>query len=362
MTIELVVEEQPYSQFTSATINLSLDSLSSSFFFSAVSTENNALPFKGGEECTVLVEGDLVLTGSIEIVNVSYTGESHEITIEGRDRTGDLLDSDLTEISDIKSPISLADIIRKVTHSLDADINVIEQTKTKVFNEAEDIASPEPGQNAFEFIESFARKRQVLLTSDNAGDIIITANAETPINVTLQNILNSSSNNILEASVSYDTTNRFNKYVLESSLNPTSLNSAGDIDLISIASQRGGSIDDDIRLTRQRVILAENSSSTEQAILRSKWEANIRKARSRVYSAKVDGARNTTGSLWEINKIVTVIDVFAGIDSQMLINSVTFNLSEDGGLTTTLSLLNKDAYTLALNEPTAENLGDEFFS
>ena len=47
----------------------------------------------------------------------------------------------------------------------------------KAFSDAEDLASPEPGENAFAFIEKYAKKRQVLLTSDSSGRIVIDANS-----------------------------------------------------------------------------------------------------------------------------------------------------------------------------------------
>jgi prophage tail gpP-like protein len=91
---------------------------------------------------------------------------------------------------------------------------------------------------------------------------------------------------------------------------------------------------------------------------RNKWEYNIRKSRSQVYSATVHGFRNQTGNLWAINELINVEDEFAGINSRMLVNSVQFSLS-DGGRQTILSLIHKDAYTLTLPTQTSiDKLGE----
>jgi prophage tail gpP-like protein len=106
--------------------------------------------------------------------------------------------------------------------------------------------------------------------------------------------------------------------------------------------------------------MSEKSGSHVDLTERNKWEYNIRQARSRVYSATVHGFRNQTGSLWAINKTVSVNDEFAGINARMLINSVKFSIS-DSGKETVLSLVNKDSYTLELPTQTSiDQIGLKF--
>ena len=52
-----------------------------------------------------------------------------------------------------------------------------------------------------------------------------------------------------------------------------------------------------------------------------------------------------------------VNDIFAGISGEMLINAITFNLSVNEGSTTELSLIEKNAYQLTLEEPKAQTYG-----
>ncbi len=360
MSITIEVNGDQYENFLSASVNIRLDALTNTFAFTTTSQKKNPLPFLGGEPCKIFVDGEVVLTGFIEVVTVNYDTESHTIAVMGRDKTGDLLDSTLDKVQDITSTVTLKQLIEKVlTSSKLSNIKVVQADGLLIepFNPAEDKMNPEPGKSIFDFIEKYARKRQVLLTSNGDADIVITQSSGVVIPDTIQNIISSDQNNVLVSSVSYDTTGRFNTYKFVSSLSPIAANIAGVLDLESLVSQSGGTTDPEIRASRQMILIAETSSSDGQNNKRSQWEANIRKARGRVYSAKVKGFRNTSGDLWQINNLVSVVDDFCGINSQMLINTVSFNVDLNGGNTTTMSLLNKNAYTLSIAEPKNNEVG-----
>jgi prophage tail gpP-like protein len=352
--MNLEVNGVAYENFTAASAELRLDALSNTFAFEAVSVAGTPLPFKGGEACRVLIDDDPVVTGYIEVVDVNYDTRDHSISITGRDKTGDLLDSNISSLSDLRAPISLKGVIEQIIKHLEIDLTVIDNATPALFNAAEDLGAPEPGENAFEFIEGLARKRQVLLTSDSDGNIVITQATAVDSGAALQNIIGATDNNILSGTVSYDRTGRFNIYRFAATLNPIALLSAGQTDLAELVDQGDGITDADIRTGRQLVLIAEGPSSKDENNRRATWEANIRRARGRVYSVTVAGHRHAgfTGKLWTINTLVTVKDEFADIDAQMLINSVSFNFDQ-GGRTTTLTLVEKDAYTLALAEPEA---------
>lgn len=385
--IELEVDNKTFSGFISGYVSIRLDALSNTFSFSTTSQEGAPLPFRGGEACKVRVEGKLVLTGFIEVVSVDYSDTSHTITISGRDKTGDLLDSTIDQfsdeeinlttktvglpllpeipgisrvrtISDVRAPITLVQVIQLVLNQLKLEILVIQAVfGLKPFQKAEEIFSIRPGENAFRFLEKLAKKRNVLLSSDEEGNIVITKSSGDFVNATLQNIVGSTTNNIKVGSVSYDTTGRFNFYESLSSLNPVALNFAGSPDLAALVNQSGGAFDDEIRISRQLVFAADAAYSSGQNIERAEWEANIRKTRGRVYSVDVRGYTNKTGALWKANTVVDVKDDFAGINDQMLINQVDYKLDLGGGSITTLGLVDKDAYTLSITKPKAEPAG-----
>jgi prophage tail gpP-like protein len=343
-----------YSGWTTANASLKLDALSNVFHFVATAQDGKPLPFRGGESCSILADGERILTGSIEVVNVDGDSGSHTISIDGRDKTGDLVDSKIASLSDIRAPMTLQAIIQLVILHIGSTIAVIDLSGAPSFDSVQDLAAPEPGQDVWDFIEGLARKRQVLLTSDAYGNVVITRSSGLVIPATLQNLVNDNTNNVLTYAVSYDNTGRFNRYNIIGQLNPITINSAIVSTNESITHQVGVVTDTDIDPGRQFALLSENAVA--DPVDRAKWEMNIRKARSRVYSATVAGFRNQTGNLWNVNEIVTVNDDYAGINSRMLINSVQFTNNADGR-ETTLSLVDKNAYTLELEEPTTDKVG-----
>ncbi len=359
MSMSISVNGEAFENFTSASATISLDSVSGSFNFQAVSTDGQPLPFSNGDACKILVDGQAIIDGFVEKFDYSYSAASHKIVISGRDKTADLVDSTIKGIK-LSPPISLVQAIQAVISDIGASIEITKDTFLLIddFNKAEEKINGSVGQNAFEFCEKLARKRQVLLTRD-VGKLKITRGSGIDSGAAVQNMINSTndSNNILSASVSFDTTERFSDYIVKSQMNPVAANFSGTTPASQVTQQSGKASDENIRAGRQLVIKAENASSNEQAQKRATWSANIRKARGRVYSCVVDGFKNSAGNLYQPNQLIQVSDEFAEINAKMLLNSVQFSFDVDEGSTSTLSFVDSNAYTLELEEPQVEKIG-----
>lgn len=346
--VRLEVNGVQYDNFVSASCNLNLDALSNSFNFEAAVTDGRALPFKGGEECKIYVDDEPVLTGYIEIVQVNYSSDEHTVTISGRDKTADIVDSTLNQLSDIRGQnLTLKSLIEIVIGDLGLNLSVVDEVNPEPFTGAEDIASPEPGENAFEFIEKYARKRHVLLTSNANGNIVITSNQGVMADGAIQNIIGATDNNVIKSTFTFDISERFNIYKMVSNLNPTALNLAGDVDLASVASQGGGVSDNNIRQGRQLILSSEASYSNAQCEERAKWEADVRRARGLEYSVDVDRFRvgGDSGDLWQLNRLYQIVDDFVGKIEPMLCNRIEFSFSVETGSRTSLQFVGEKAYT-----------------
>lgn len=360
--MKLEVSGVEYTDFTSLNAALHLDALANVFTFEAAAPNVSQLPFKGGELARVIVDGEPVLTGYIEIVGGGYDSQGHGITYQGRDRTGDFLDSMLDDIGDLVSPISLKSIIETAIKNIGSNLKVIDNVNPPLFKEAQDIAAPEPGDNAFDFVEFLARQKQVLLSSNSDGDIVIEKVPGGDSNGALQNIQGAANNNIISADFTYDETERFGVYKFVSSLNPITLNKTNKTSISTIVSQKGSIIDTDIRIGRQFVAISESMFGDDDNGDRALWEANIRKARGRVWSGTVQGYRpGPNFDIWRPNRLVTIVDEFADINTKMLINTVNFSLDPQDGRLTTLTLIDQNAYTLELEDPTVQELGNQLF-
>lgn len=354
--ITLQVNGIDYSNFTSAMVSKSLDELSGQFEFYARTDSKQVFPFAAGDECTVNVDDELFLTGFIEILHSSYDDSSHEVTIAGRDRLADLIDSTVGEDVEIKGGLSLKSVIEKIISTLGTDITVEDDVgDLQNFSEDEKI-SIEIGTSYFDACEQYARKRQVLLTGTPEGNIRITRGGTEESGFSLINSKTlGNTSNIKSASFTQDFSGRFNTYNVRSALNLTTLNFGGETSVENIASSAGDAVDTDIRSTRVLNMLAEKASSKQQSKERAVWQANINRARSLSYSATVFQHSNiNNGQVWSLNTLVSVDDDFSGCHGKLLLSSIRFVTSVEDGNVTDLGFVNKDAYQLEASEPVAQ--------
>ena len=351
----LQVKGKKYEGFTELGFDRSIEFASGTFTFVATLEKDEKLPFKVQDECQIIFQDIPVLTGFIERMVFEYSANTHSVSIEGRDKTADIVDSTIVGNVDLKAPISLEQVIRDVVGLIGADINVINLVDgLKDFDENELVVA-EIGDNAFEFIEKYARKRGTLLSTNGRGEILIVRGGDVALTGALINQINGRRNNVKAGSISYDLTNRFNKYVVRSQGNPSSTELLGEIggDILeagegfaSFESTEGEAIDSVIRSSRVMELQAESVSVNQTAQERAEWESNIRRARSIVYSATMANLNSVPGQIFVPNVLIQVIDEFTDINSQMLIRRVIYNFSNSGGTTVNLELVPRDAYTL----------------
>jgi prophage tail gpP-like protein len=350
--IRLVVNGVEYVDWTAADVSMRLDALSRTFGFEAVGVAAGRLPFEGGEPCEVWVDGEKVLTGSIELVNMTCDANEHRIDVQGRDLTGDFIDSDVSVIDELNTDgLTLKRIIEIVLAHIGSTLSVVDNAAPKAFNIAEDGISPEPGDNAFDYCETLARKRQVLLTGNAHGNVVIDNNVGLMVDGVLQHRAGDPTNNVTRCELSKDSTGRFNLYYLTSQLNPLAIQHAGDIPNAAIVEQTGATTDDRIRLGRQMVLVSESMYSAAEAEARVWWEYLARWARSFLYVATVVGFRHQGGELWEPNTIISVDDEYANIDARLLVAAVRFAENSTDGAVTELTCLRGNAFAAAPAEP-----------
>lgn len=360
--IILVVEGKAYEQFTEASVSFSMDTFARQFRFLATGSGGNPLPFKGGEACNIYIDEvipkNIILKGFIDIVDINYDAKSHSIEVSGRGRAADIADSTI-DVLEITTDISLAGAIAVVIGHLESDVSVVDLVPgLALFNASEDQIGAS-GKNAFEFIEELARKRQVLLNESGTGNIEISRARTVKYSQKLQNLIIDNGNNIKSANVTYDLTSVYKTYIARSSQNATALSNSGSSDLDQVVDQSGRSISDNVRKGRQFSFIAEKASSNDQLEDRVKWESNIRRARSRIYNAVFVGHKTQFGENWQVNKLISLNDEFAGISEDMLVNSITFIQSMEGEIVH-LGLIDKNAYTPKPADGLSETVGNDF--
>ncbi len=384
MTLTLEVEGQEYDNFISARVGFSMREGSGTFSFKAASSTVTSFPIQVGNTVRVLADNVNVLTGFVDAINIRFDDESHDIAIEGRSKTSDIIDSSLDELN-FTAPISLEAIVEKIVEKVftpfvvqqgftvapqaplvvGGTLNVINQVPDLEDFKKGELIAVEAGQNAFELIEQYCRKKQVLITTNADGDIVLTRNAENDTGLKLINIANSNENNITRGFMSVDTSRRYNSYKVKSQTNMSAFNfSGGSTDAKQASDKTGEVIDDSIRSSRKIVFVSENAEDDANAIQRATWEANIRRTEGFVYEATVFGHTNDNGLPWAVNELIRVTDQFADIDALLLIERVDMSYDKVKGSVTDLSMAAQDAFKVELSEPTNQektsSIGDLF--
>lgn len=358
MSLKVRLNGQDYTDFLGAAVARSMETAATAFTFTSTANPDNLFPIKNGDKVEILADGFTVCVGFVEDVSVSYDAGSHTITIKGRSLLADFVDSTVGDIKEFEGQVNLQDIIRTVLDSLGlTNIKIINEAGTIENFSASDITSAETGQNAFDFIELYARKRQVLITTNGDGNLVIARAGNITLPARLKNTVGSNDNNILSATLRNNQADNFNTYIASSQLNPANLAPGSNAKFIT--EQSAARFNTFIRNTRRLEFNAEESSDSFTLHDRAGWEANIRLARAKTYTAKVQG-HSADDVVWEPNRLHRIDDDFTETHALLLLKSVTYNYDLQGGSTTMLGFTNKFAYTLKVQETARDANTNEF--
>lgn len=363
MALAIKVNGQDLTFFQEAKVVKSLETLCGAFTFKSTANSDNLFPLRVNDSVEIIADGVTILNGFIETLQVDYSASNHVITVSGRDKLSDLIDSTVGETKEFIGNVTLINVARRILDDLDlTSIEIINNAGDISPFEASEVTSAEIGQGAFTFLELFARKRQVILTSDEQSNLVLLRAGSENAPLKLKNKRQSVDNNILSANVSINNNQRYRSYIAQSQLNPRNLEAF--FTAQDIAGQTGNATDNDIRQSRIYEFNSEESDTIESLNQRANWESNIRRARSFNYSATVQG-HTFNGQIIRPNQIIQVLDEFCNIDAQLLIKNVEYAYSLSGGSVTKIVVTYKDAYTLQAEQDRRDairnNQGDGFY-
>jgi prophage tail gpP-like protein len=394
--MKLIVGDRTYSNFTEASIKMRFDALCSSFMFHTAGSEiaSSLRNIRVGDSCQVTVSDVLVLTGYIEKRKETGAAGAHDLVLEGRDKTVDLLESQIGTLSDINPPMTLRNVTSQVLRHIagresfqdvlafddeGGEINVEDQTGLRVtrdaqherarvvrpdfltglpddygaisaFNAKVDRLVPEPGDLAFSYLEKLARKRQVFFTTAPDGTLLVVnpAYPNTAKGARVVNQYFGEQNNVINYARTLDNTKRFRTYITTSQ-GSSVVNQSLAPD--AIATVKGEVEDGAIRVGRQFVLEGEQTWGRDDNQNRIIWEQNIRRTKSDEYRAQVKGFQYAPGKNWPVGQLVSVQDEVVGINEQRLLTEVEFKVNLKQGRVTNLMFLPRDAFSLTLTGP-----------
>ena len=363
-----------YQGLLSASATTSLEQLSGEFKCDVTMPQNGTFPIKRGNECRILIYGTPIITGFINKIDMHLDANSHTISVCGRDKTCDIIDNTLPPVVTFNTPISIIDLTKKVLNIYGiTNINVSTDIEDlDIFNASEKVAA-EVGESAFDFLEKYAKKRQVILSTDGNGNILYTRAQAIIVSDFINVNQGINKGNVLSIDMSVDDSKRFYKYILSSQdknggtaviTNYNQLHDQPTSQAETYATATA--IDDEIRNTRTHNFLSDTTYVDQKARQdRAEWEKNVRRANGFTYEISVQGFKNIKGEVWRPNMLLNINDTINDVYADLLILSTEFTLNLDGGTQTKLTLTTPDAFQVILQKKTkkdkkAKKLADKF--
>lgn len=336
-SLRVVVNGVEFTKFKRASISLSLGAVASAFSFD-IARENFQTGFSINDEIQIYINDDLTLTGKVNSINTGYTDRSHDVTISGFSNTFDLTKATIFTNPNYATPISFIGLVNKIFG--DNSVSSVGvaggfasgKMISTIIDSNEAGTSGDIGETLFSFLDRYAKKVGVILSTNAKGQLVIYDNAPVGSPIRLKNKRNNPTNKTIKsADYLIDYSNRMKKVIVVSQQE-----FEDDV--------RGEAEDSSVKSDGVKCILSENIVDQAGCTTQAKWEVNKRISDSVSYNCTVFGF-SYLGTKYDINLLVDVDDDFAGVTSSMMIKDVEFNFSESGGSVTNLQLVLPDAYS-----------------
>lgn len=329
--VRLKVDGTLYGGWQNVRIQRSIEQITGTFELSVTerwSGQGTPRPIRPGAECQVLIDNNPVITGYVDDVNISYDADNHTVSVSGRDKTGDLVDSSAPvgfSLNGINLLLAAQRLCKPFGISAKADVDVGGPFMALVGN---------PGDSVFTTISAGAKVRGVLLMADGNGDLRITRASTKRVPATLQ-----LGRNVLSCSASFSHKDRFSTYTVtgQAAAKDTQIFGAGAFQISNTAT------DGFIKRHRPLVIPAADLEGLADAQASAGWERNVRFGRSQPIQYSVQGWKYDDANIWPINLQVAVKDDLLGIDAVRLITAVSFVL-DDGGMRSEITVMPREAF------------------
>ena len=328
-TLTLQVGAQRYNKWKAVEINRGIEQLAGAFSLTcadAWALSGQPLPDLRGQRCTVRLNEAPIITGFIEAVEPAYDKQSHDLTIRGRDATGDLVDCAAISDGQGWQSTSLLRMARDLCRPFGVSVSSSLPADTPF--RAGRIS---PGETVAEVLGRAAAVAGCLLVSDGLGGLRITRAGSARANTRLKRGIN-----ILSGQGSDDDSNRFARYQVIGQ----SAGKDADQQILASATDKG------VRASRVTVLQVADDVDADKAQQYARWAAATGLARSRRASVVVAGWLDGDRAWWP-NTLVTIHDDYLRLDGDYLIAGVSHRIDRRAGKVTVLELTPPGAYTPA---------------
>ena len=324
--IKMLINNREFTEFNSLRISYSIDSACSAFSFDTIfypgkGTSNTIAPFQY-EEIKIIYNNKTIMNGYIEKIVTAYSNDGSKINIQGRSKSGILIDTDLNK--KMYYNVSIKEI------ALDNSFLFIKNDPIVIYRTVE----IDSGENAFSKFSKLALDRGMYAIPNYDGSLLFADITRlTNLNYTIED----GDQNVLGISASYDITTRFAKYI------GFDKNSSVTINDISIDNRRG-----------QKYIRTNDITSDKTKIAKMARSKNIANSFTMAVSL----------STWELNKNLLQPGMLINVNSPMnmiyqksefVIKQIDYTYDINNGYICEIQLTLPEAYTN--NEPNPRFFG-----
>ena len=349
-SLSLTVSAKKYEGWQDVSVTRSIEQLADTFsvgYAEQWNEENEPLPIVAGDAVELEVDGQKIIDGFVDDESGSYDNASHDTSVTGRSRPGDLVDCAAIHKGGAWKKSSIKKIAEDVCRPCGISVS-LDAPAGAPFN----WFAVQEGETAHELLSRAAAMRALLVVSKPDGGISIVRVGTRKVSTVLEYGVN-----ILRGSKTNSTRDRFSSYIGKAQIPGNDKTNGKDTILKrTVADSR-------IERYRPTIIQADAEDTGKELKDLVTWERNRRAGNARSVTYTVQGWHEDDGELWEPNTLAVGKDKFFRINGEeLLIVSVTLNKSL-AGTTASLTLKRPEAFDL-IELPTrkAQGKGKDLYS
>ena len=381
--VSLEVEGMRYEGWKSVRIAHGIEQLAGTFSLEVSDRwpdQTGSFEIEAGAACIVRIGPDVMITGYVDVVDVKVGPKEHTIRIEGRDRTGDLVDCSAPagEWTGLPFEHIAAELLKPYSIELFTQVETgaggyIAKKPGKGKAPAAKAGTgggrlprkaTNSGETVHRLLEKLAKIQGVLLVSDRKGGLVIT---RAGLNGRATDTL-AQGRNMKEISYERSFANLYSEITVKGQAHGATAGAgepapsgAASVKPVATVSRSGSSApgarlagSSSIKRYRPLTINAEDQADAKRCLDRAQWEAATREARSKRLVIPVQGWRQSDGSIWEINTLTHIKCPWVKEDEDMLISNIEYTLDLSGGTVCVMTFYSPAAYDVLKEIPKVE--------
>ena len=320
-TVTLSVNGTDYAGWKTVRVQVGLEQLARSFEVSVTEQwpGSDAPRIKPGDLCLIKIGTDVICTGYVFAAPVEYDASGINRMINGRSKTADLVDSS----ADYKTGQFKNLTVDKIAGQMAATYGLTVSSQVAVGAPLAD-HQIQQGESFFESLDRLAHARQILITDDADGNVVLASpgSAGAAVDALALGV------NVHSALAGFDYAEVYSVYTVKGQ-------KSGSDDLwgAAAAEASGAASDGTVKRRRELIVRQSGQADAHTCQQRAAYEQQVRSAKAGEIRYKVVGWRQSDGSLWQVNQTVAVKDAIMGVDTSLLISEVIFSLDESGQFT-----------------------------